>query len=80
MQGVANAGVSEDGTTHNIDHAVWKNVIPFETYQAKDLIRIAMVGTGSKANLTTLVQFPAGATRIEAVSWDGRRTLVCGSR
>lgn len=80
VQGVANAGVSGDGTTHTIDHAVWKNVVAFETYQAKDLIRIAMVGTGSKANLTTLAQFPAGATRIEAVSWDGKRILVCGSR
>lgn len=80
VEGRANAGVSGDGATRTIDHSVWKNVVAFETYQGKDLIRIAMAGTGSQANLTTLAQYPAGATRIEAVSWDGRRTLVCGSR
>ena len=80
VQGTANAGVSGDGATRIIDHSVWKNVVAFETYQDKELVRIAMAGTGSQGNLTSLVQFPTGATRIEAVSWDGKRTLVCGSR
>ena len=39
-----------------------------------------MVGTDSPDRSTTLVRYPAGSTRIEAVAWDGTRTLVYGSR
>ena len=37
-----------------------------------------MVGTDSKDNSSTTVTYPEGSTRIEAVSWDGKRTLVYG--
>lgn len=80
VQGSADQGVTGDGTTRIIDHAIWKNVAAFETYRGTDLIKIAMPGTGSANNVTTLVQYPAGSTRIEAVSWDGKRTLVTGTR
>lgn len=63
-----------------VDGKVWKNVTVFETYEGDRLVRIAMVGTGSADNSSTLVQYPAGATRIEAVAWDGTRTLVYGKR
>jgi hypothetical protein len=61
-----------------ISHAVWQHVAAFETYQGDKLIKIAMVGTGHPDNSATLVQYPEGATRIEAVAWNGQRTLVCG--
>lgn len=63
-----------------IDHNVWKNVAVFETYINDKLEKVAMVGTDSPDNTTTLVRYPEGATRIEAVSWDGKRTLVYGKR
>lgn len=63
-----------------IDHNIWKNVTVFETYINDELEKIAMVGTNSPDGTTTLVQYPEGATRIEAVAWDGARTLVYGER
>lgn len=80
LAGQANQGVAGDGATRTIDHAVWQNVVAFETYRGKELVKIAMTGTGSPSNSSTLVQYPAGATRVEAVSWDGKRALVCGGR
>ena len=78
--GQAGQGVAGQGNTRTIDHAVWKNVTVFETYRSGELVKIAMVGTGSPDNSSTLVQYPEGATRIEAVAWDGKRTLVYGQR
>ena len=72
-------GVSGN-TVKTIDGRVWKNVTVFETYRGKELIRIAMVGSGSPNSGFTLVQYPVGATRIEAVAWDGTRKLVYGKR
>ncbi|MNN84398.1 hypothetical protein D3C81_2015540 [compost metagenome] len=66
--------------TGKISHNVWKNVTVFETYQGPELIKVAMVGTDSEDRSTTLVHYPTGATRIEAVAWDGQRTLVYGQR
>ena len=63
-----------------VDHAIWKNVVAFETYKGKELTDICIVGTGDVTNKTTRVDYPTGATRIEAVGWDGSRTLVTGSR
>lgn len=80
VRGGARQGVAAKGKTRIIDHAQWKNVAVFETYRGDELIKIAMVGTGSDANTSTLVQYPEGATRIEAVGWDGKRTLVDGAR
>jgi hypothetical protein len=80
VQGSADQGVSGDGTTRTIDHAVWKNVAAFETYRGAELVKIAMTGTGSKNNTSTLVQYPTGSTRVEAVSWEGKRSLVTGAR
>lgn len=80
VQGSADQGVSGEDGKRTIDHAVWKNVAAFETYRGAELVKIAMTGTGSKDNSSTLVQYPAGSTRIEAVSWDGKRSLVTGAR
>lgn len=81
VQGTFGAGITDNGNdTFTISHNIWKNVAVFETYRGETLDRVAMVGTDSPDRSTTLVRYPAGSTRIEAVAWDGTRTLVYGSR
>lgn len=63
-----------------INNKQWKNVTVFETYVNDMLEKVAMVGTDSPDVSTTLVRYPENATRIEAVAWDGTRTLVYGTR
>lgn len=63
-----------------INHDVWKNAAVFETYAGDELIKIALAGSGSNIQATTLARYPEGATRIEAVAWNGERTLVYGNR
>lgn len=81
VEGTFGAGVTDNGNgTLTISHNIWKNVTVFETYSGETLDRVAMVGTDSPDRSTTLVRYPAGSTRVEAVAWDGTRTLVYGSR
>lgn len=82
VSGEFNQGVNMDVEQEKgiVSHGVWKNVTVFETYQGDKLIKVAMVGTDSPDKSTTLVRYPKGSTRIEAVSWDGQRTLVHGTR
>lgn len=81
VQGTFGAGITDnDNDTFTVSHNIWKNVAVFETYRGEILDRVAMVGTDSPDRSTTLVRYPAGSTRIEAVAWDGTRTLVYGSR
>ena len=61
-------------------HEVWRNAVVFETYQGDELKYVAMVGTDSYDGSETWVRYPEGSTRIEAVAWDGTRTLVYGKR
>ena len=71
VRGSYNQGITEQGNRRIISHDVWKNVVVFETYKDNELVRATMVGTDSKDNSSTTVAYPEGATRIEAVSWDG---------
>lgn len=80
VSGTFNQGITTNGATKSILHSVWRNVVVFETYKGDKLVDIAMVGTGSSDNSSTHVRYPEGSTRIEAVAWDGERTLVFGSR
>lgn len=80
VSGAYNQGVTEQGKRCIVSHDVWKNAVVFETYKDKEMVRITMVGTDSKDNSSTTVPYPEGSTRIEAVSWDGKRTLVYGKR
>ena len=80
VRGSYNQGITEQGNRRIISHDVWKNVVVFETYKDNELVRATMVGTDSKDNSSTTVAYPEGSTRIEAVSWDGKRTLVYGKR
>ena len=80
VSGTFNQGITTNGATKSILHSVWRNVVVFETYKGDELVDIAMVGTGSPDNSSTHVGYPEGSTRIEAVAWDGERTLVFGSR
>lgn len=80
VRGVYNQGVTEQGNRRIVSHDVWKNAVVFETYKDREMVRITMAGTDSRDNSSTTVPYPEGSTRIEAVSWDGRRTLVYGKR
>lgn len=80
VSGTFNQGVTTNGAVKSILHSVWRNVVVFETYKGDNLVDIAMVGTGSSDNSSTRVRYPEGSTRIEAVAWNGERTLVFGSR
>lgn len=64
-----------------IDHATWKNAVAFEAYDAEGaVVRITMSGTGTKDNAFTLAKYPADATCLKAVSWDGKRTVIYGKK
>ena len=80
VEGVYNGGLTFKEETCTVSHDYWQNVTVFETYKGKELTHVAMVGTDSPDRSTTLVRFPGGSTRIEAVAWDGTRTLVYGKR
>lgn len=81
VEGTYNEGLKfREGGVMIVEHKVWKNVAVFETYKGNELTFVAMVGTDSPDLSTTLVRYPEGCTRIEAVSWDGKRTLVYGTR
>ncbi|MDH8702237.1 hypothetical protein M2138_001597 [Dysgonomonadaceae bacterium PH5-43] len=74
--GTLNAGVKGEGVSRTISHSVWKNAVAYETYKENELVRITMAGTGTKDNSSTRVPYPAGSTKIVAVSWNGVRTTV----
>lgn len=80
VQGSFNQGITDGNLHKTISHSVWKNMAVFETYAGSQLIEIAITGTGSATNLNTFVRYPNSSTRIEAVAWDGQRTLVYGKR
>lgn len=80
VSGTFNQGITTNGATKSILHSVWRNVVVFETYRGDSLVDVAMVGTGSADNSSTHVRYPEGSTCIEAVAWDGKRTLVFGTR
>ncbi len=79
ISGEFNTGITGT-TTKQISHSDWQNVAVFETYKGDELTKITMVGTGSSTNTSTIVSYPSGSTRIEAVGYDGTQVLVFGSR
>lgn len=54
----------------------WKNVVAYETYADKKLVCISMFGLGSNDASKTIVRYPKGSTRVEAVMWDGKRVVA----
>ncbi len=54
----------------------WKNVVAYETYAGDKLVCVSMFGLGSKDGSKTIVRYPEGSTRVEAVSWDGKRAVA----
>jgi len=85
VSGIPNSGCTTSLTGSDfqkyitVDHAVWKNVVAFETYQDNRLVRISMVGSGYADNSKTRVYYPDGSTSIYAVGWDGSKKLVYGN-
>lgn len=80
VEGVYNEGIQIRNEWVIVDHDVWKNVTVFETYQGDELKYACIVGTDYMNLDKTRVYYPEGSTRIEAVSWDGKRTLVYGKK
>ncbi|MCC8145175.1 MAG: M60 family metallopeptidase, partial [Bacteroidales bacterium] len=76
VEGTLNTGVTGSGTSRTVNHSVWKNAVVYKTYQGEEVVRITMAGTGVKDNSSTIVPYPAGATKIVAVSWDGKEFPV----
>lgn len=81
VKGEYGKGITDNGDqTLTIEGDLWENATVFETWQGDKLLKIALVGTGFKDSSATIVRYPEGATRVEAVAWDGTRTLVHGKR
>ncbi len=76
IKGELNKGITKGENTLTINHSIWQNVVAFETYKGDQIIKIAFGGAGSHENTSTLVRFPEGSTRVEAVAWDGTRKTV----
>lgn len=74
--GKENQGITEQGDSRKVSHDVWRNAVAYETYADQKLIRAVIAGTDSPDNSSTLVPYPAEATCIKAVSWDGKRKIV----
>ena len=80
VEGNYGQGITFKDGTCTIDHRFWENVAVFETYAGNELTFVSMVGTDSPDQSTSWVRYPENSTRIEAVAWDGTRTLVYGKR
>lgn len=80
LSGTFNTGLTLNNGGLTVSHSVWQNAVAYETYKDNQMIDICISGTGDRFNSTTFVEFPEGATRIEAVGYDGTRILVYGKR
>lgn len=80
MEGTFGNGTQLNGTLVKVNHSVWKNTVAYETYSGNQLVRITMSGRGYRDNSYTDVLYPQGSTRIEAIDWQGNKTLVYGNR
>lgn len=78
--GTTGEGVTGSGSTRLVNASSWKNVVVFETYAGNELVKLTLPFTNFADKTATTVFYPDGATRIEAVAWDGTRTLVYGKR
>lgn len=78
--GTTGEGVSGSGTSRLVEASKWKNVVMFETYAGDELLKLTLPYTNFADKTATTVYYPDGSTRIEAVGWDGKRTLVYGTR
>lgn len=76
VEGILNQGVSGSGTFRTVNHNVWKNAVVYRTYQGEEVVRLTMAGTGTTNNSSTRVPYPAGSTKITAISWNGIETTV----
>ncbi|MCC8147334.1 MAG: M60 family metallopeptidase [Bacteroidales bacterium] len=76
VEGTLNEGVAGTTDFRTVDHNVWKNAVVYKTFNGEEVVRLTMAGTGTKDNSSTKVPYPAGSTKIVAVSWDGKETTV----
>lgn len=76
LEGTPGKGARLDGAWLIVDQSQWKNAVAYRTYAGDQLIRICIPGTGDSSKETTRCAFPEGATRVEAVGWDGSTLTV----
>lgn len=76
IKGELNKGFTKEDNLLIVDNNLWENVVAFETYKGKELVKIAFGGLGSFDNSTTTVRLPEGSTHVEAVAWDGTKKTV----
>lgn len=78
IEGTTGEGVmiTEDNAL-TIDHAVWKNVIAYETYDVEGQLKhIAITGTGDPSNQSTIVTANPDRDTIYAIGFDGEKKQV----
>lgn len=80
VAGTTGEGISGTGSSRLVAASAWQNVVVFETYKRDELVKITLPYTNYADKSATLVAYPDESTRIEAVAWDGTRTLVYGAR
>lgn len=78
--GTKGVGVTRDGAFCVVEASKWKNVVMFETYAGDKLVKLSLPYTDHADKIATRVYYPDGSTRIEAVAWNGEKTLVYGIR
>lgn len=78
LEGTTGSGVTYNSTgqTLLIESNIWKNAVAFETYHNDSLMNVSIVGTGDVTAQTSTIQYPALATHVWAVGYDGTRILV----
>ena len=75
--GTYKVGTTLNGTLLTINHTNWRNVVAFETYNSSDkLLEVNLVGARNVNNTTTVINYPANADWVYAISYDGSKKLV----
>lgn len=78
-EGTVGNGCTLSGTRLKVDNTKWPGAVGYETYNAKgELLRISMFGLGAdqRSSQYTQVLFPAGASYVMAVGYDGTKVKI----
>jgi len=78
---IANANIGDgvviNGNVVNISNAVWEGAVAFESYAGEVITNCSIAYTNSlQEGTSTLLAFPANATIIKAVAWDGTKKVI----
>ncbi|MCR5183761.1 MAG: M60 family metallopeptidase [Opitutales bacterium] len=78
MKVAKNRGVEYDPSKRELSFSSdkWKNVVAFEAFAGDRLVSASNFGLGSKDGSKTIVRYPEGSTRVDAIAWDGSRAVA----